>query len=270
MRQHTVQGPVRALGLAVALSSMVLVGCHDETSPTTPLTSPIIPQGPEAPPTAPLVPALGVELYPQELRLSQGESGVFQITVRRYGGYTGAVDLGVGATPDGVLAMIEPSAINGWIMEFRPSVVTITASATSPVGTYPLIVTGSGTNVKTDTTTGSLTIVPATGTLQPNIEVWSENEDGDIYTVAGDRSPWMVTVKRGGGFTGDVRFSVEGLPSGATATFDPPSVAAGYTRTILWLQGSVQGASRMTIRAQGDGVADATVSYGCIIAPAWR
>jgi hypothetical protein len=52
-------------------------------------------------------------------------------------------------------------------------------------------------------------------------------------TVApGASAPYTVTVSPSGGFTGTVTFSANGLPSGATATFNPTSVATSGSTTM--------------------------------------
>ena len=259
MRHHTLQEPVRALGLAVALSSMALIGCHDEAAaPTTPLTSPTAPQPPP--------PSINVRLSPQELRLPQGESGAFALRVSRYGGYTGTVAIDVSGAPAGVMAVYEPFPLN----PAGPlSSLTVTTSATAPVGVYPLTVTGSGSDAVSGTATATLTIAPAASPLQPNLQVWADAEEGGLlYTVAGDNWHWPITVKRSGGFTGGVSFSVEGLPVGATASFDPPTLEPGYTKTTVALSAATVGLeSNITIRARGDGVPDATATYRFASAP---
>ena len=50
--------------------------------------------------------------------------------------------------------------------------------------------------------------------------------------VAGQGTTYTATVTPASGFTGTVDFSVTGLPSGATATFTPPSVAGSGSTSM--------------------------------------
>jgi ABC-type phosphate transport system substrate-binding protein len=166
-----------------------------------------------------------------------------------------------------VLAVYEPYPLDP---DARVSSLTLTTSATAPVGTYSLTVTGSGSGAVSGTTTRSLTIAAATSPLQPKIQVWADDYEGLLYTVVGDRTPWILTVARGGGFTGNVSFSVEGLPLGATASFDPPTLEPGYTKTLVWLSATTLGLqSNITIRARGEGAPDAIAYFRFASAPPW-
>jgi hypothetical protein len=79
----------------------------------------------------------------------------------------------------------------------------------------------------------SLTATPASRTILP-----------------GGSTTYTATVAPLNGFTGSVAFSVTGLPSGATATFNPTSVATSgsTTMTVSTTAAIVRGSYPVTIR----------------------
>jgi hypothetical protein len=73
-----------------------------------------------------------------------------------------------------------------------------------------------------------------------------------LRTVApGESTTYTVTVTPAEGFTGTVSFSVTGLPSGTTATFDPTSVttSGSTTMSVATTAATPRGAYPLTIRA---------------------
>lgn len=80
-----------------------------------------------------------------------------------------------------------------------------------------------------------------------------------------------VTVHRGGGFSGSVSIAVEGVPSGVTATADPPSVLSGSSTSELTLSAgpnATPGSQTLTVRATGSGVTAATATINLTVTAA--
>ncbi|MCC7052401.1 MAG: hypothetical protein IT355_03980 [Gemmatimonadaceae bacterium] len=72
-------------------------------------------------------------------------------------------------------------------------------------------------------------------------------------------------------YSGDVALSAEGLPSGITATFAPPTLAGSTITSSLTLQASgtaAVGTSTITVRARGTGVADAVTTIAITVTTA--
>ena len=107
--------------------------------------------------------------------------------------------------------------------------------------------------------TGSLTITaPPNGNIAPPgyymlfllnssgvpsvarfVQVTSQQEDFSVTAIPSSRkippgtgTTYSVSVTPSGGFNGTVNFSVSGLPSGATATFNPTSVTGSGSSTL--------------------------------------
>ena len=77
-----------------------------------------------------------------------------------------------------------------------------------------------------------------------------------------------ATVSRSGGFAGNIDLSLEGAPTGVTASFSPASVAAGATTstiTITAAASTAPGNYTLTLRAKGTGATDQTASVALTV-----
>lgn len=86
--------------------------------------------------------------------------------------------------------------------------------------------------------------------------------------VAGATATFGVSVGRTGSFAGAIDVTVEGLPTGVTASVVPTQVAAGVTSATVNLTGAataVAGASTLTVRAKGTGVSDKTATFSLTV-----
>jgi hypothetical protein len=73
---------------------------------------------------------------------------------------------------------------------------------------------------------------------------------------AGSSGAVTVNLTRGGGFTGAVDLSIEGLPANVTGTFNPANVGSAATSSALTISttaAAVVGNSQLTIRARAAG-----------------
>lgn len=103
-------------------------------------------------------------------------------------------------------------------------------------------------------------------TQTPAISIALGTGSGSI--TAGGTSSFSVTVGRSGSFSGSIDLSVEGLPSGVTASVSPASVVAGATTatvTLTALPAAAATTATLTVRAKGSGVTDATSTYALTV-----
>lgn len=208
---------------------------------------------------------------PAVLEIQQGAEGQTTVTVARTGGFTGAVSLALTGTSAGIAATFTPAVIPAGA---TTSQVTITVPpvagapapgdevpAATPLGDYPLVITGSAEGLPNATANVLVSVSPAPGgsfTMQiaPN----------SATLQAGNSAQSTLTITRTAPFVGGVSFNVTGLPANATASFAPIAIAAGGTTTQVTMHTStavVPGVYPLTITGIGDGVniPDATTSY---------
>ena len=82
-----------------------------------------------------------------------------------------------------------------------------------------------------------------------------------LSVVQGGTSTLTASVARTGSFTGTVDVSAEGLPTGVSASFNPATVGAGVTSTVLTVTAAASvapGNYTFTIRGRATGLADKT------------
>jgi hypothetical protein len=215
--------------------------------------------------TPPAGPHIGLELSPAALSVMQGNSAAVVVASSPGGGYSGIVTLAVTGVPAGVVAEFDPPRLRG----LETSRLHIEARAGAP-GKYVLTVTGSGVGVASESAHLVLTILPPPA---PAIAVWALG-DGNvgnpfIWTVQGDTWTWEVGVARAG-YSGVVDLTIEGLPPNVTVVFTPASLDANTTRSELALTAAANaspGETTATIRARGNGVADATFVVRVVVFP---
>jgi len=152
----------------------------------------------------------------------------------------GAVSFaGTGSDPDGT--------ISGYAWTF-PGGTPASSSVASP-GNVTYNTPGTYVATFTVTDNGGLVSAPATRTI--TISDFSLTATPSSRTVLpGAGTSYTATVAPVNGFTGTVAFSVTGLPSGATATFNPVSVttSGSTTMSVSTTAATPPGSYALTIR----------------------
>lgn len=107
---------------------------------------------------------------------------------------------------------------------------------------------------------------------QPAPSILIQVQPGSVTVAPGGSATATASVTRGGGFTGAVVITLEGLPSGVTGTVAPTQTSGATTQAALIFQAGASpapGNHPVTLRAQGAGVSDATVTLTLLVsAPA--
>lgn len=147
--------------------------------------------------------------------LGQGTSATTSVEVNPQYGFTGKVNLSVSGLPSGVTASFAPNPTTGF------STLTLTAGNSVPLGTSTLTITGASGN-QTATTTLALAVYTPTFTITSY----------GLNVGQGTSATSTVIVTSQYGFTGNVKFSVSGLPSGVTAAFSPNPATGASTLTV--------------------------------------
>jgi hypothetical protein len=154
-----------------------------------------------------------------------GATATYTITVSAVDGFNGALQFGAAGLPAGAVATFTPSTVIG----SGSTTLSISTSSSTPTGSYATTVTA---------TSGSLS---KSGGLTLNVGPAGT----DFTDFAGSITPTYENVTPGGsagygiqiqplnGFTENVSLSVSGLPTGATAAFNPPTINGGSGTSTL-------------------------------------
>lgn len=170
-------------------------------------------------------PDFSLSATPSSQTVAPGASTSYTVTVTPSGGFTGTVTFGVSGLPAGAAANFNPTSVAG----SGSSTMSVTTSGTTPTGTYTLTITGTG-GVLQHSTTVTLVV------LNPDFSISASPSSKTIRR--GNSGSYTVTVTPSAGFNGTVTFSVTGLPSGATASFNPTSVVGSGSSTMTVTVGS--------------------------------
>lgn len=113
---------------------------------------------------------------------------------------------------------------------------------------------GGGADVIVDAGSMNITLPAASGSM-----------------TAGSSSTFTVSIARTGSFTGAVDLSIEGLPTGVTATVTPAQLASGVSTATVNVTAAASAAlatTTLTVRAKASGQADKTASFALTITAA--
>jgi len=168
------------------------------------------------------------------------------LTTVAVNGFNSAISFSASGMPSGVTAGFSPASIaapgNG------TTTLTLTANATPAVGTYNLVVTASGAGV-TKLAGFVLTVAAPSFTLTLGGNSVLLNKGGSL--------PITVSTAKTGSFNAAIALSISGLPTGATGTFAPTSIAApgtgSSTLTLASTAAAKSGAYSLTVTAIGSG-----------------
>jgi hypothetical protein len=157
---------------------------------------------------------------PSSVSLAQGSSSTTAISTQVTSGSSQSVSLSASGLPSGATASFNPNPINSG----QGSTMTVSASASTPTGTYTVNVKGTGTST-TFTTSMSLTVIAGND--------FSLNSNPNSLTVPqGLSGTTTITSAVTNGSAQTVSLSASGLPAGATASFNPSSIAVGASSTM--------------------------------------
>ncbi|MBI5280259.1 MAG: S8 family serine peptidase [Candidatus Solibacter usitatus] len=195
-------------------------------------------------------PDFSLSMSPVSGTVAQGSSAASTVTVTPSNGFAGLVTLSAAGLPAGAAASFSanPAAAS--------SLMTITAGAATPAGTYTVTVTGVGGTL-THTATFTLTVQVA-----PNFTLSASPVSGSV--VQGGSASSTVTVTRVGGFAGLVTLSATGLPAGAAASFSVNPAAASSLMTITTSASTPVGTYAVSVRG-ASGTLVRTAAYTLVV-----
>ena len=164
------------------------------------------------------VPDFALSATPTSQIVPPGSVTSYTVAVQPGAGFVGNVAFAVSGLPSGAAGTFAPTSVN----TSGSTILTVTTSSTTVPGSYPLVITGN-TGVLAHTVSVtlivradfSISVSPSSRTIQQ-----------------GGTATYTVTITGGTGFSGTVTLSTTGLPTRASATFNPASVAGSGTSTL--------------------------------------
>ncbi len=181
------------------------------------------------------VPDFALSATPSSQTLQQGASGNYGVTISPTNGFNSAVTFSVSGLPAGATGTFTPNPATG------SSTLTVTTSGSTPLGTYPLTITGVNGTL-THTTAVSLTV---TAVIVPDFGLSATPPSQTV--VQGTPGNYGVTISPANGFNSAVTLSVSGLPTGATGTFTPNPATGSSTLAVSTSASTPVGTYPLTI-----------------------
>jgi regulation of enolase protein 1 (concanavalin A-like superfamily) len=168
--------------------------------------------------------------------VTQGNNASYAVTVNDLDGFSGSVALSMSGLPNGVTA----SFTSG-----NNSTLTLSASSSAVPGVYAATITGTGS--------GIVRTVPVTLTVEadtaPDFSI-SATPTTQGVAVAG-ATTYSVNIGALNGFSGSVSLAASGLPTGASAGFNPGSVTGSGSSTLTITTGSSTPAGSYSVTMTG-------------------
>ncbi|KAA2260463.1 Leupeptin-inactivating enzyme 2 [Solihabitans fulvus] len=209
-------------------------------------------------------------LNPSAGSVQAGSSATSQVSTTTTSGSAQTVALTASGQPRGVTVSFDPSSVTSG----GTSTMTVATNASVAAGTYTITVQGAGT--VSHTATYNLTV----GGQPPTDDFSVTLNPASGSTAAGGSVTSTVGTSTTTGNAQTVKLNATGLPTGATATFNPSSVTSGSssTLTIATTASIAAGTYNISVTGTGAGVVHAvtfalTVTGGgpggCGTVPAW-
>jgi len=191
-----------------------------------------------------------ISASPSSLTVQQGNQGTSTITTAISGSFNSSIGLSASGLPYGASVTFVPNTILA--PGAGSSKMTITVAGNTPVGTYPITVTGSGGGIQQSTTV-TLTV---TAQQQPNFTISAS--PSSLTVQQGNQGTSTITTTISGGFNSAISLSASGMPTGTTVSFNPnpiPAPGAGTsTMTITVGSSTPTGTYPITVTGSGGGI----------------
>ena len=189
-------------------------------------------------------PDFSLSATPSNQSVQAGSGTTYSAGIAAQNGFTGTVDLSVSGLPSGVTGTFSPSSVSG----SGSSQLTINTDASTPAGSYPFTVTATSGSL---THTASLTLVV---TAAPDFTLAVSPSSQSIQS--GAATTFTASIAGQNGYAGAANLSVTGLPTGATAAFNPSSISGSGTSqlTITTSASTPAGSYELTVTADASAV----------------
>ena len=169
-----------------------------------------------------------ISANPTTVSVVRGSSGTSTISTALTTGSAQSISLSASGLPAGATASFNPASVTSG----GSSTLTLATTASTVAGSYPITITGTGVSA-THTTTVTLTVTA------PVTNDFSISASPSSLSVAqGGSGASTISTATLSGSAQTVSLSASGLPSGASAAFNPASVTSGGSSTLTFTVGA--------------------------------
>ena len=155
---------------------------------------------------------------PASVSVQRGINVTFAVTVGDPSGFANNVGLSVSGLPTGASASWNTNSVTG----AGTALLTITASNSLALGSYPLNIVGANAGL---THTSSVVLAVVNFTL-------SASPVSRAVVGGGTNTTYTITLSTNSSFSGSVNFGVSNLPAATTASFNPTSLSSPGSSTL--------------------------------------
>jgi hypothetical protein len=166
-----------------------------------------------------------ISISPNPGTVSEDLETAYTLSVSPSGGFSGDVLLSVSGAPSGATASFNPSSIISG--GSGSSGLFVSTSSSTATGTYKLTITATSGSL-THTANVNLIVNPPA----PDFS-FSASPSSQTVPLGGGNASYTASVSPLNGFISNVSLSVSGLPTGATASFNPVSISGGSGSSTL-------------------------------------
>jgi len=126
----------------------------------------------------------------------------------------------------------------------------MTVGSGTPVGAYPITVTGTGGGTQQNTTVTLTVVAPGNFTISAS--------PSSVTIQQGNQGGSTITTTISGGFNSSISLAASGMPTGTTVTFDPPTIPppgnGNSAMTITVASNTPTGTYPITVTGNGGGI----------------
>ena len=177
-------------------------------------------------------PDFSLSASPVAVTSQAGAAATSAISAAASGGFSSSISLSTSGVPSGAIASLSATSISGG----GAATLSLNPGSAAP-GTYPVVVTGTSGALSHQATI-AWTIGQATS---PDFSLAAT--PAQVSTGPGASAQSSISVAAQNGFTGGVALSANGVPSGASASFSPASIAGSGSATLTLASGTAAAGS---------------------------
>ncbi|MEU7856479.1 M4 family metallopeptidase [Nonomuraea sp. NPDC049141] len=195
-----------------------------------------------------------LSLSPSTGSAQPGGSVTSTVSTQTTSGSAQTVNLTASGLPSGVTAGFSPSSVTSG----NSSTLTLSVGSSTAQGSYQITVTGTGS--LTHTATFTLQV----GTATRDFSISASPASGTV--TAGSAATTTIGTTTTAGTAQAVNLTASGLPTGASATFNPASVTSGGSSTLTISTAATTPAGSYNVTVTGTGVtATHTTTYALTV-----